>query len=247
VSIWRICGCPTPPRRCPGYSTTPASRRGRPPPPWSGYSPPRSTPPRPGGWRQHFACLPATYTLADYDYSAQPGIDAALIRDLASLRFLDEAANVLFIGPPGVGKTMLAIGLARAAIEAGHRVYFTTAEDLAARCTKAAREGRWNNMLRFYAGPKLLVIDEFGYRRLGEDANAALFQVISQRYLKSSVIITSHAGVATWAERFTDPMMAAAILDRLLHRGIVAAIEGPSYRMRAHQARAEKLRAALRP
>jgi len=121
--------------------------------------------------RQHFACLPATYTLADYDYSAQPGIDAALIRDLASLRFLDEAANVLFIGPPGVGKTMLAIGLARAAIEAGHRVYFTTAEDLAARCTKAAREGRWNNMLRFYAGPKLLVIDLCRHRDYAEDAS----------------------------------------------------------------------------
>src|SRR5664280_1746542 len=95
---------------------------------------------------------------------------------------------------PGVGKTMLAIGLARLAVEAGHRVYFTTAEDLAARCTKAAREGRWGTAMRFYAGPRLLVIDEFGYRRLSEDGNAALFQVISQRYLKSSVALTSHVG-----------------------------------------------------
>jgi hypothetical protein len=83
--------------------------------------------------------------------------------------------------------------------------------------------------------------------RLDDDANAALFQVISQRYLKGSVIITSHAGIATWADRFADPMMAAAVLDRLLHRGIVAAIDGPSYRMRAHQARAEQLRQAVRP
>jgi DNA replication protein DnaC len=195
--------------------------------------------------RLRFACLPADYRLDDYDYDAQPGIDQALIADLASLRFLDEASNVLFIGAPGVGKTMLAIGLARAAAEAGHRAYFTTAEDLAARANKAAREGRWNTMLRFFAGPRLLVIDEFGYRRLDEDGNAALFQVISQRYLKGSVVITSHAGITSWAERFGDPMMAAAVLDRLLHKGIVIAIDGPSYRMRAHQARAEQLRQGL--
>ena len=108
---------------------------------------------------------------------------------------------------------MLAIGLARLAVEAGHRVYFTTAEDLAARATLAAREGRWGTAMRFYAGPRLLVIDEFGYRRLSEDGNAALFQVISQRYLRSSVALTSHVGIASWADASHLPGDAVSVCE----------------------------------
>ena len=137
---------------------------------------------------------------------------------------------------------MLAVILGRAAVDGGHRVYYTTAADLSARCRKAALDRRWAATMRFFSGPAVLIIDELGYLPMPSEDAAALFQVISRRYQKGSVILTTNRNVASWGDIFSDSTIAAAMLDRLLHRSVVFTITADSYRLRSYQAQARKHR-----
>ena len=183
-----------------------------------------------------FAGLPYRMRLDDFDFDAQPSIDPQLVARLATLRFLEEGTNVLLLGPPGVGKTALAIGLGLRAVEAGHRISFLACHDLVARHRKACRADREDRLLATLLRPKLLVLDEVGYTPLERPEATFLFEVIAKRYdRQKSIIVTSNKSWGAWGEILPDQVMTAAILDRLLHRSVTLNIQGESYRLRGHR------------
>jgi len=177
----------------------------------------------------HFPCV---RTIEGFDFTFQPSADERLVRELSTGNFIAHGENVLIFGPPGVGKSHLAIGLGRKIVEQGHTVRFTTATALLASLGKAETEGGLSDKLTEFCKPRLLIIDELGYLPFERRAAHLFFQLVNRRYEKGSLLVTTNQRVSEWGIVFGDEVLATAILDRLLHHSHTLLITGESYRLR---------------
>jgi len=189
--------------------------------------------------RMRQARFPWLKTLDQFDFEFQPSLDRRQVRELAGMSFVERAHNVIILGPPGVGKTHLSIGLGVKAVEAGYSVLFLTLESLMIRLVKAFNENRLERSLQQLVYPKVLIIDEIGYLPLSNLEASLFFRLVVRRYERASLIITSNKSFLDWGEVFNDPVLASAILDRLLHYSTTLNIKGESFRLK------EKRRAGL--
>jgi len=180
------------------------------------------------------ARLSTIKTLAGFDFTFQPSLDRGRILTLAELQFIDRNEVVHLLGPPGTGKSHLAVALGIEAVKAGRSVYFTTLADIVGSLAKAEREGLLRERIRWFCRASLLIVDEIGYLPVVHGGGNLFFQLVNARYERGAMILTSNRGFAEWGEVFGDPVVATALLDRLLHHAVVIQIEGSSYRLRQH-------------
>jgi DNA replication protein DnaC len=178
------------------------------------------------------ARLPVTKTLESFDFSFQPSISERLVRELADLSFVQTTTNVIFLGPPGVGKTHLCIALAVKALAAGHSALFTTLSQLAEALETASYPSLVRQRLRRYTTPSVLIIDEVGYTRLTPEQSHHFFELVTARYEHGSILLTSNTSFSEWGNLLGNEVLATALLDRLLHHAEVLSVTGRSYRMK---------------